>query len=586
MLKTELKNFQKQTVEWMIAQETKYQGGLLFNEAGTGKSICCLDLVSKTNSKPTLILCPAGVVTNWENEILKHTNYSSKNIIKYVGKNRKNIVKTSDHIFFIASYSIIAREAKDSQNFEQGSLFNDKFSRIILDEAHYIRNWNRKIFKSVIQLQSTVKWIVTATPIFNRVDDIYSYFRFLELESIDSRREWHSLTHSSGGIVSYRHLNEIVKKHSMIMQKSNVLRDELKPKHEFNVEITLNDFEKDFYESLWNYSMQRMQALTRRLKNLAGLSDLDSKMMKQLVTNNILVYILRLKQSCNNPWLVINKMKRLDNVQTLQKATERLQFYNSSFNIEEECPICYDNLADGIASPCGHKCCMGCWDKIMNFRLNKCPKCRSDIESIDLIDINSTNRIEPKESDNQLKLELKLSSKVKKLIEIIDEKTKIGEKVVVVSQWVKMLDIVKDLVSTRFPEINSISLRGDISMKSRQTSIDNFEKNDSIKICYISLMSSAEGINLTSANNLVLLDTWWNRSKMIQVSDRVHRIGQTRDVNIYKISVGGENSIEQRIHKLVSKKEKLKNLVMKTWCIDDIDSYDDDWIKTPIKLIG
>ena len=72
ILKTELKNFQKQTVEWMIAQETKYQGGLLFNEAGTGKSICCLDLVSKTNSKPTLILCPAGVVTNWENEILKH----------------------------------------------------------------------------------------------------------------------------------------------------------------------------------------------------------------------------------------------------------------------------------------------------------------------------------------------------------------------------------------------------------------------------------------------------------------------------------------------------------------------------------
>jgi SNF2 family DNA or RNA helicase len=99
-------------------------------------------------------------------------------------------------------------------------------------------------------------------------------------------------------------------------------------------------------------------------------------------------------------------------------------------------------------------------------------------------------------------------------------------------------------------------------------------------------MSSAEGINLTAANNLVLLDTWWNQSKMIQVSDRVHRIGQTRDVNIYKLSVGGENSIEKRIEALVSKKEKLKNLIMKNWTISNVESYDDNWIRTPIKLIG
>lgn len=585
-MNTCLKSFQNTTVEWMLSQENKYGGGLLFNEAGTGKTICCLDVIIKTLDKypKTLILCPAGLVSNWQNEILKHTTYEEKHILKYVGSNRENLDK-KDAVFYIASYSIVAREMDDTNEFRKGSLFNECFSRIVLDEAHYIRNWNRKIFKSVLQIQSELKWVVTATPIFNKVDDLYAYFRFLQLESVDSRREWQSLIHSASGIVTYRHINDIVKKHSLRMEKSNVLKEELKPKHEFDVEVSLNDFELNFYETLWEYSMQRMQALSNRLKRLSGLSDLNSQMMRQLVTNNILVYILRLKQSCNNPWLVISKMKRLQNVKSLQRATERLQFYNSSLNMEEECPICYDNVADAIANPCGHKCCTGCWDKIMQFGLRKCPKCRTEVDSIDKVDIILAN--EPgNENADVLEQELKCSSKIKSLMEIIREKVSLGEKIVVVSQWVKMLDIVREIVSKNFQDIETVSLQGNMSMKSRQQSINDFQNNMDIKICYISLMSSAEGINLTAANNLVLLDTWWNRSKMVQVSDRVHRIGQTRDVNIYKLSVGGENSIEKRVDALISKKEKLKNLIMKNWTISNVESYDDNWIRTPIKLIG
>ena len=360
----------------------------------------------------------------------------------------------------------------------------------------------------------------------------------------------------------------------------------MKPKHEFNVEVSLNDFERNFYETLWEYSMQRMKALSERLKRLSGLSDLNSQMMRQLVTNNILVYILRLKQSCNNPWLVISKMKRLENIKSLQRATERLEFYNSSLNMEEECPICYDNVADAIANPCGHKCCTGCWDKIMRFGLRKCPKCRTEVDSIDNVEIVLANEPLESESTVELENELKCSSKIKSLLEIIRQKISLGEKIVVVSQWVKMLDIVKEIVSNNFKDIRTVSLQGNVSMKARQKSINDFQGQMDIKICYISLMSSAEGINLTAANNLVLLDTWWNQSKMIQVSDRVHRIGQTRDVNIYKLFVGGENSIEKRIEALVSKKEKLKNLIMKNWTISNVESYDDNWIRTPIKLIG
>ena len=594
MIISPLKTFQKQTVSWMLDQETQHQGGLLFNEPGTGKSICCLDLVVKTSCKKTLIMCPAGLVSNWVNEIKKHTTFKDNAIFVYTGRQRLQLQQTQDHIFFISSYSIVSREIceiREHDNFQSGSLFNNNFSRVILDEAHYIRNWNRKIFKSVMHIKSELKWVVTATPIFNKIDDIYSYFRFLELESIDSRKEWQRLIHdqsSGSGIRPFKRLNDVVNQHSLLLKKSNVLADELKPKNEVLVNVNLTPFENDFYESLWNYSMQRMRALTLRLKNLSGLQDMNSKMMKQLLTNNILVYILRLKQSCNNPWLVIGKMKRLENIQSLQRATERLAFFNTSMNMEEECPICYDNIANSIASPCGHKCCNGCWDKIMRFGINKCPKCRSEIDTIDDITTIAVNEPTNQESDEILENEIKCSSKVKELLRIIDEKRALGEKIVVVSQWIKMLDIVKDIIIAKYPDIKTVSLQGDISMKKRMESVEAFQKNQHIEICFVSLMSSAEGINLTAANNLILLDTWWNDSKMIQVSDRIHRIGQLRDVNIYKLVVGGENSIEERVQRLVSKKAKIKNLIMNKWKMNDseLEKYDDEWIRTPVRLLG
>jgi len=281
--------------------------------------------------------------------------------------------------------------------------------------------------------------------------------------------------------------------------------------------------------------------------------------------------------------LVISKMKRISCAKSLSRATEMLKFYNSSLNMEEECHVCYDSIANGIASPCGHKCCMDCWGKIMKYDIMKCPKCRSDIDSVERVELVNINN---KEDLSILECELKMSSKIKKLIEIIEEKRSLSEKIVIVSQWVKMLDIIQGKVSEKYPDIKTVSLRGDISLKERERSIRIFQDEKDVEICYVSLMSSAEGINLTSANNLILLDMWWNDSKMLQVSDRVHRIGQKREVNIYRMKVGGENSIEERVNRLIMKKEKLKNLILKNWEIEDIDNYDDDWIKTPIKLIG
>ena len=69
-LKTELKDFQVKTVKWMAAHEYNNDGGLLMNSAGLGKSICILSTIID-NPLKTLIICPAGLIDNWLNEIKK-----------------------------------------------------------------------------------------------------------------------------------------------------------------------------------------------------------------------------------------------------------------------------------------------------------------------------------------------------------------------------------------------------------------------------------------------------------------------------------------------------------------------------------
>lgn len=573
-LKTTLKDFQEQTVTWMNEQENLYDGGMLLNEAGTGKTITCLSLIVNNPIK-TLIVCPSGLINNWLNEIKMHTNIDLNSIVIYHDKNRKNIIYNKKQFIFITSFNILSREF--NKKFEKKSLFLKQFDRIIIDEAHYIRNYKSNLFNALENLNVNKKWIVTATPIFNSIEDLYSYFKFLQISSIDSRSSWRQLIKSDNGIVKMHELNKLVEKHSIKIKKNDVLQ--LPNKNIKEIYLTTQDFEKDFYESLLQYSNTRLKRMITRVKNLKLINDIDTKSLKRIMCNNIIVYILRLKQCCNSPWLVINKMERLNHISSVKEATDVLQYYNKSINIEEECPICFDKTANVILKPCGHKFCDTCIDKMINLNIKKCAMCRSDICDFNEKNINKNAE---KSSD-----EIIMSCKIKYLLELINEKINNNEKIVIVSQWVTMLDIVKKMVDKNIinknNNIKSINLQGNVPLQQRLTNIENFQNNNDYKICYLSLMSSAEGINLTSCNNMVLLDSWWNESKMIQVIDRLHRIGQNKNINIYKIFI--KNSIEEKIKEVVNYKSKMANLIINKWNINDMTKYDDNWMKQIIKLI-
>jgi hypothetical protein len=546
----------------------------------THNTICILNTIVN-NPVNTLIICPAGIIDNWCNEIEKHTSIDSLLVLKYYGPNRQNYtINIGKQVIYITSYSIIAREFT-GKKFESESLINKvKFERIVLDEAHYIRNHRSNYFETVMKIsevQDTIRyrWVVTATPIFNKINDAYAYFNFLGLESIDDRGQW--TTRISKDINGIKIVNKWFKKHAITFKKEQVLKEELSNKNETKIILKFSEPEQEFYNALKEYSLVRMKTLMKRIKNLHKTLIDDKETMKKLLRSNVMVYILRLKQCCDSPMLILDSMKRLKNVNTIKDAIDTLKFFNESKNQEEECPICYDTIANYIAKPCGHKCCGDCWDHMSNLNITSCPKCRSEIHEI--INVNETET--ETETEPEPNITCIESTKINYLLDLTNKIVKKGEKIIIVSQWVSMLNIIRNTFTEA--NIKFISLQGDIQIKERSKYIKQFETDTKTKVCFISLMSSAEGINLVAANHLVLVDSWYNESKMIQVQDRIHRINQTRKVYIYNLQI--ENTIEQQIEKLVKKKSKITNLILNKWNIHDLKSYDSSWLTDVIKLI-
>eukprot|EP01023_Acetabularia_acetabulum_P001078 TRINITY_DN10400_c0_g1_i1.p1 TRINITY_DN10400_c0_g1~~TRINITY_DN10400_c0_g1_i1.p1 ORF type:complete len:181 (+),score=32.08 TRINITY_DN10400_c0_g1_i1:165-707(+) len=126
-----------------------------------------------------------------------------------------------------------------------------------------------------------------------------------------------------------------------------------------------------------------------------------------------------------------------------------------------------------------------------------------------------------------------------------------SNKVIVFSQWTGMLDLVE--VALREAGYKLRRLDGSMSVTQRDLAIKDFNKKGDIAVLLLSLKAAAVGLNLTCANNVVLLDPWWNPTIEDQAIDRAHRIGQTKDVQIFRFTI--KNTVEQNILKLQDKKK-------------------------------
>jgi superfamily II DNA or RNA helicase len=145
------------------------------------------------------------------------------------------------------------------------------------------------------------------------------------------------------------------------------------------------------------------------------------------------------------------------------------------------------------------------------------------------------------------------SAKLELLNELLLETLDSGHKVLIFSQFTSMLSIIRDSLAEQ--QIDFEYLDG--STHDRAERIDRFNSNPDVRVFLLSLKAGGVGINLTSADTVIIFDPWWNPAVEDQAADRTHRIGQTRSVNIIRLVV--RDSIEERILALHERKRALFN---------------------------
>lgn len=152
------------------------------------------------------------------------------------------------------------------------------------------------------------------------------------------------------------------------------------------------------------------------------------------------------------------------------------------------------------------------------------------------------------------------SSKLEQCMEIVQDATEGGHKILLFSGYTSMFEIIeKELKKCN---IKYFKLTGATKVEDRMKLVDEFNENPEIKVFLISLKAGGTGLNLTGADMVIHYDPWWNISTENQATDRAYRIGQKNNVQVYKLIT--KNSIEEKIYELQKKKAKLADNMLDT----------------------
>ena len=152
------------------------------------------------------------------------------------------------------------------------------------------------------------------------------------------------------------------------------------------------------------------------------------------------------------------------------------------------------------------------------------------------------------------------SSKLNQCVEIVKDAIQGGHKILLFSGYTSMFSIIEKELEKE--GINFLKLTGQTKVGERIKLVDEFNENQNIKVFLISLKAGGTGLNLIGADMVIHYDPWWNISTENQATDRSYRIGQKKNVQVYKLIT--KKSIEEKIYELQQKKSKLIDNMLST----------------------
>jgi len=320
--------YQREGVLWMLTMENQTsgpKGGFLCDEMGLGKTVQMVSTMLGNPQRRTLIVVPKSIITQWVNEIKKFAPQLSVHL--FDGPKRR--LKEADIV--IMPYSLLSTP-------EDTPIHTHTWDRIILDEAHEIRNKSSRLFKSVCRLKTDIKWIVTGTPVFNSMNDFVSLCAFLGIE----KSLVQGMTNKIKDIYILRRTKDD-------LAKINT-RLELPPCHFENVELEMFPDERQLYEFVFRDAQDTIKdafkhAVSNNAKNMLILECLLRARQVMIWPQMYLDGIAKQNQTQPEQWIGrSNKMETLFNMIKAHPDEKTLifcQFRGEMDYIQENmgCPI-------------------------------------------------------------------------------------------------------------------------------------------------------------------------------------------------------------------------------------------------------
>ncbi len=605
-------------------------GGLLADVMGLGKTLEALSLIASTleeaksfgqehvvrdgqndneniirsNSRATLIVCPTSTVKNWEDQMAAHLNPDTLTYTVFHGPNReKNPFMLSKYDIVITTYGIIGSEFSSKKDGVLSTLRQLKWFRIILDEAHTIREQKAIQSQATYSLEAERRWCLTGTPIQNRLDDLGSLTRFLRLYPYDTAARFNQYIRGpaqSGDASFLKALRVFVDSFTLRRLRDRV---DLPERKDYVEKLKFSDEEQRLHDFFKDVAHVQIQELARSKEKNSG------------VQHHVLRGIMTLRLICAHGRDLLNEkdLKLLKGIsaqeaidledEPIPPTISRQAAYEAlNLRMEAEfdvCRNCERSISKDIVKaetdgedeqalrcfilPCFDLLCGDCFSSVKphfdatpNKEAVPCPFCGMNIcaqyvgfsgSTAQEILVAPDDTIDQEEGEEEIvRVYGGPHTKTRALLADLEEMCRISEpleaagevplKAVVFSEFTSHLNLIEKAMNDN--GYGFVRIDGSMSLNARKKSMDALASDSNVRILLASIKAAGQGLNLTAASRAFIMEPMWNPAAEAQAVDRIYRIGQKRPVVIKRYQM--ENSIELKIVELQKRKQRLADV--------------------------
>ena len=565
------------------------------------------------NNRATLLICPLSTVANWEEQIKQHIKKGNTKFtyLIYHGSNRaKDPEELLDVDLVITTYTTVSADArKRSQNRPRDVLGELHWFRVVLDEGHIIRSSSSGQAKAVCALSAQRRWAVTGTPVQNRLEDLGALMKFLRIRPFDELRafgQYIIAPFKTADTEIIPKLRLLVDSITLRRQKDKIDLPDRREEHEL---LEMTDEEREFYNFYARESTKDLSVLVNRDK-------MSGKAMA-----HVLKAIMRMRLLCaggsdllsDEDWeaaqgFSANTAIDLEEINAKPDRTPRQAFElyrmmkDAGVNSCAKCDkfIAHQEILPededeestdeedqdhtfGWLAQCNQLICNDCIEDFQRECTSvagqdlhgHCPICESytkfaffeltqhsfELDEAAVQEIRKNPHLAKKAGRYSGP-----SAKTRRLIDELEHNRCESEKLiekgeppiksVVFSGWTSHLDLIQ--IALTSSKVFFVRLDGKMSRKQRANVLEEFSNNPETTCILVSISAGGLGLNLTAASRVYVMEPQFNPAAEAQAIERVHRLGQKRDVVIKKYIM--KNSFEQKMVLLQDRKKKLADL--------------------------